>query len=111
MITHNITMSGGVKIASCALIRYVQNVTSKYFPRDILYNIHAARRGKLEKVVLKERLFSNTKKTLGRLNVVYKDTLNGLWNESDLISYEEAYNIADEYFQNLLMDAAKLKSC
>ena len=104
-------MSGGVLIKSCSFIRFVQQVYTKYFPRDILYNIHAARKGKLEKIVLKERLVSNFKKTYGRLNVVYKDTFNGLWNESDLVEYAEAYEIANAYYQDLLLEVEKLKDC
>jgi hypothetical protein len=110
MITHNIEMSGGIKLNSCFSIVHFRYIVSKYFPRDILYNIHAAKKGKLEKVVLKERLFSRNKKTV-RINVIYKDTLNGLWDENELISYDEAYLIADNYFQNLLAEAEKLKFC
>jgi hypothetical protein len=104
-------MSGGVEVKSCSLIRYIQQVYTKYFARDILYNIHAARKGKLEKIVLKERLVSNFKRTYGRLNVVYKDTYNGLWNESDLIEYADAYALAQAYFEKMMMEAEKLKDC
>jgi hypothetical protein len=111
MITHNIVMSGGVKVTSCSPVRYIQQVYTKYFPRDILYNIHAARKGKMEKIVIKERLFANIKKTYGRLNVVYRDTFNALWNESDLIEYTEAYNLADAYFQKKIAQASELEDC
>lgn len=108
---HDIVMKGGAKIGGCCNFRFIQQVYSKYYPRDILYNIHAARKGKLEKVVLKERLFLDVKKTYGRLNVIYKDTFNGLWNESDLIFYEEAYHLIDLYFQRLVDQANKLNDC
>lgn len=111
MITHNITMFGGVEAKGCGLIRYIQKIYTKYSVRDVLYNVHAARKGKLEKIVLKERLLSNSKKTYGRLNVIYKDTLNGLWNESDLIEYAEAYALAQAYLQSMMMEAEKLNKC
>jgi hypothetical protein len=104
-------MSGGVVVKSCSFIRYIQQVYTKYYARDILYNIHAARKGKLEKIVLKERLVSNFKKTYGRLNVVYKDTFNGLWNESDLVEYAEAHALAQAYYERMIVEAEKLKDC
>ena len=40
---------------------------------------------------------------------MYVDTLNGLWNEWDLISHSQAIALATAYYEGLLEDASKLK--
>jgi len=47
------------------------------------YSLIKANRGILEKVVIKSQKLIKSKKTYNRFVVLYTDTLNGLWNESD----------------------------
>jgi hypothetical protein len=101
---------GGVKTSGCAIV-FVPHITYTAFGvGDILYNIHKARRGVLEKVVIKQIIPAKTILTNGLFVVLYKDTLNGLWNEYDLVTLADAKLIAETYYQNLLDDLAELEA-
>jgi hypothetical protein len=103
------TGNGGTKVSGCALITYCKTYLTLYAPGDITYNIHKAKRGVLEKAVIKRHKIINANKTGGIFQVMYVDTLNGLWNEWDLISHSQAIALATAYYEGLLEDASKLK--
>ena len=47
----------------------------------------------------------------GAFEVYYTDTLNSLWNEADLTSHANAIEIAKAYYEQLIEDAANVKTC
>jgi hypothetical protein len=102
--------SGGVKLRGCA--KYSENhiYTTIFGVGDILYNIDKARRGVLEKVVIKQIIPINTRFTYGQFKVLYKDTLNALWNERDLVTLGQAQTIAVAYYGQLLEDLQELEA-
>lgn len=109
MATFSNSGSGGVRSCGCALITYCKTHTTLYGPRDVVYNIHKARRGTLEKVVIKKLKVIDANKIGGLFQVMYVDTLNGLWNESDLVSHSQAVNLATSYCQDMLDLASAIK--
>ncbi len=102
--------SGGVNTKGCAYYDRTHIYTTKFGVGDILYNIYKARRGKLEKVVIKQILPIKTIYTGGQFKVMYKDTLNGLWNEWDLVILADAKALSLAYYEALLEDLAELQA-
>lgn len=105
------TSNGGSTVSGCALITYCKVYITAFGPGDIVYNINKAKRGIIEKIVIKNQKIINKSKTNGLFEVMYIDTLNALWNEWELISHSQAITLATRYYEDLLEDAAKIKSC
>jgi hypothetical protein len=64
---------------------------TKLYEGSIRYVKTKARIGKMEKVCVKDCI--NTKIR----SKMYRDTLNGLWNADELISYNQAKQLAENY--------------
>jgi hypothetical protein len=109
-MTYNEISAGGIRVHGCAIITKAHIYTTLYGVGDIVYNIDKAKMGILEKVVIKELIQAKPKFTSGIFVVLYKDTLNALWNEYDLVTYEDAKALAETYYENLLADLAKIQA-
>lgn len=83
---------------------YVKTYTTLFGAGDIVYSLPKAKRGILEKVVIRRVNALNSLLTQGAFEVMYVDTLNSLWNEWDLVSHAEAIDIAKAYYEELLAD-------
>lgn len=94
--------SGGVKISGCWPIVVSHIYTTQYGVSDIVYNVRKARKGVLEKIVIKEIVPVKMSLTGGQFLAMYRDTLNGLWNERDLVSSATAVALAEDYYVDLL---------
>lgn len=68
---------------SCS--KYSYQILTKYKIGEILYLKSSALKGLLEKIVIK------------KTDLFYKDTLNAYHNEKDLITYNEALVLIDQY--------------
>jgi|LSQX01.1.fsa_nt_gb hypothetical protein len=99
---------GGMKVAGCGAIAYTKYRYIRFAPGDILYNVYKARKGVLEKVVLKNWRVINSDLIGGQFEVIYVDVLNALWNERDLIGYAEALVLAQAYRARMLAYAQQL---
>jgi hypothetical protein len=111
MAIYNISLNGGVVVGGCCTEQFTQNIQTLYGPGDIVYSRLKAMRGTLEKVVIKQQKLIKNKRTYNRFVVMYIDTLNGLWNEWDLIELEEAKLLAEDYLTDILVDLNKVKTC
>lgn len=103
--------TGGSVVGGCGLITYVKSYVTLFGPGDITYNIHKAKVGILERVVVKKQKIINEQRTGGLFQVMYIDTLNALWNEWDLVSHAQAIALATAYYEDLLAEAESLKVC
>jgi hypothetical protein len=93
--------SGGITIRGCAATECLRRVVTQFNEGDVLFNVAKARRGILEKVVIK-RVRRVTSSGSGAQRVaLYEDTLNGLWNEYDLVVYEQAVELIQNYLNAL----------
>lgn len=110
-MTYTEVGSGGILATGCSGVVYYNNVRTLYGAGDILYDVHKARKGVLQKVVIKGQRVIQSKKTHGLIVALYVDTYNGLWNESDLVQHEQAVLLATAYYEKYLVDLAKLDSC
>lgn len=93
------TGSGSLRVHGCPQITVDQFYDSRFAVGDTAYDRLSARKGKLEKVVIRKIVF----RTRGGLILpLYIDTLNGLYNEIDLVTHDEAVEIAKSYYHRKL---------
>ena len=98
----NEAAQGGVIAGGCARPQQKHLETTLFAPGDVAYNLDKARRGTLEKVVVKKQKLLCTRKVAGLQRVLYTDTLNGLWNEDELVDFATARALAMEYQSDLI---------
>jgi hypothetical protein len=111
MAVFNENGAGGVNVAGCGIITYIDVHKTLYAARDILFNIYKAKKGVLEKVVIKKVKIINGKLTYGQFEVMYVDTYNALWNEWDLVSHSQAIVLATAHYQCVLDALDEIKVC
>jgi len=111
MAIYDETSSGGAVLGGCASLVYLKTYITAFGVGDIVYSLPKAKRGVLEKVVIKRLKVLSEQRTGGVFQVMYVDTLNALWNEWDLVSHAEAIAIAKAYYEDLLALAQSLKTC
>jgi len=111
MAVFNETSAGGALTTGCAIITYVDVHQTLFAARDIVFNIDKAKRGILEKVVIKKVRIINGLLTSGQFEVMYVDTYNALWNEWDLVSHATALALATAYYGDVLADLDEIKVC
>ena len=98
----NETSLGGITIGGCARPQQKHLETTLFAPGDVAFNAYKARRGTLEKVVVKKAKLLCTRKIAGLQRVLYTDTLNGLWNEDELVDFATAKALAMQYQYDLM---------
>lgn len=102
MATYEETSNGGAIPGGCAIVKYVDVILTTFGPGDVLYSVHKARKGVMEKIVIKKPRLANLERTQGYPVILYVDTLNGLWNEDELIPFNEAQELAIEYWNSVI---------
>ena len=89
--------TGGVRISGCATAIRIPNYAHKWPLGTRLYALYKARRGCLEAVVLKQVRVVQNMKTGALTYIMYVDTLNGLWDEDELVELADAQAAVDDY--------------
>lgn len=84
MATHNYTAAGGFDLVGCVEVDTSINVITAYDVGDLLYIVHRAKLGKLEKVAIKKI------NVINHLIYNYQDTFNRVWFEDELCELEAA---------------------
>jgi hypothetical protein len=110
-LTYDEVGSGGAKARGCALIGLVTPLVTAFDIGDIVYAEAKARRGVLEKIVIKAIRPVAARRTHPRDVVLYVDTFNGLWNERDLVTRDEAELLVEEYRQRVQDELNQLRQC
>lgn len=103
------TGSGSITLKGCAAASATKTYVTKFEPRDAAYIRQRAIKGIIEKVVVKEVLIYRGRKSYNQAVWVYKDTLNGLHNESDLLTYQEAVAASAAYVADMQAQAQAYK--
>jgi hypothetical protein len=109
-MTYNEIGLGGLRVSGCWVITVSHIYITAYGIGDILYDVKKARRGVLERIVIKQIVPVKQSLTGGQFVALYKDTLNGLWNENDLVSSATAKAMAENYYTQLLAQIAALEA-
>ena len=102
--------SGGLNVRGCALER-MRPLIAEFHVGDVAYSIDKARRDVREKVVIKLIRPVKPRKLPVANKVLYQDTLNGLWNEYDLVTLDEASALSAVYRQKRQDDLSRLATC
>ena len=110
-MTYNEIGSGGTMIGGFVLPTVLHPVLTRFVPGEALYNVAKARRGVLEKVIVKAVRTVTNKRTLGASRVLYIDTFNALWNEYDLVRPDEAHALVAVHWQKLSDQPTNLTGC
>ncbi len=105
-----------ISIFGCADVVVTKKYLHKFGIGSIVYvRRRAAVQGKLEAVAIKKvSRVTFVSDTAGNTSVFrYKDTLNGLWDEEDLVWQAEAVDLATAYWQRIKSEADQIikKGC
>jgi hypothetical protein len=82
-----------------------ETYTIKYPPRSIVYSLEKSLIGVLEKVVIKTFQVNIGEFTHGQPVILYTDTLNEWWLETDLCPKSQAVENAIAYFNSILEES------
>jgi hypothetical protein len=103
-MSYNYTASGTIRIGGCSDTFLQQYISIRYSIGSVLYLRQKALKGKLEKIAIRDVILPTSLNIWGsnlcnncNITPIYKDTYNSLYNESDLISYDEAIELATNY--------------
>ena len=93
MATFDEPCQGGTMIGGSVTPTQTQRRQTYFGPGDTAFNRRKARQGVLERVIIRKRKLL----WLGRTqSVLYTDTMNGIWNEVDLVDFRTATEIVAE---------------
>jgi hypothetical protein len=96
--------SGGAKTGGCALTGVAHYILTSFQANDTAYVRDSAKRGILEKVVVKEVLLTRNRLTFNQYLVKYKDTFNRLYIEGDLLDEYNALLLIEAYLERKQAD-------
>jgi hypothetical protein len=103
------TGSGSIQLKGCAGVVGKYFYQTKFGERSAAYTLQKAKKGIIEKIVVKQVILHRSPKTYNQIVWLYKDTFNGLWNESDLLTHQEAIDIATAYLEKKQAEAQAWK--
>lgn len=100
------TASGSANIGGCSRYKLAEYVYYAFGIGSVVYSKPKALKGVFEKIVIKNVRFPKTyfkasRKSVCRsctLSPLYIDTLNAYWNEEELVTYDDAKVLAEEYY-------------
>jgi hypothetical protein len=105
---YNEVGSGGTMANGFAFQDALNLTRTKFVPGEAVYYVAKARRGILERMIVKNVRTVTNRRTRGGNRVLYVDLYNRLWNERDLVLPEQAQALAAAYVERLLDDANEL---
>lgn len=102
---------GGIRVAGCAGISIKQNLIVRFLVGDRVYIKRKAIIGKIESVIIKRLngVFPKYKEfnEVVQPDLNYVDTFNRVWLESELITQENAFDLAKIYLENIRQDGLR----
>jgi hypothetical protein len=104
-------VTGGVRGSGCALFNCYLPFAGQYRIGEVLFDASKARRGVLEKIVIKGVRVSMSRRRGSLKVVLYQDTFNGLWNEFDLVPFEGAVELIQAHLDSIENDLSRLSPC
>jgi hypothetical protein len=96
---YTFTISGNLQFHGCPKVDLDTFYLSNFAVGDTAYDKISARKGKIEAIVVRKIVF---RQRGGLILPLYIDTLNGLYNEVDLVTHDEAVEIATAFFNRKL---------
>lgn len=103
--------SAGIRVVGCAGVSVQQNLVLRFLVGDRVYIKRKALLGKIESVVIKRMngVFPKYQgfNTAIQPDVNYVDTFNRVWLESELVSQENAFDLARIYLENIRQEGLR----
>ncbi len=96
---YEFTGSGDLKTYGCPEVVVDKYYRHKYEVGSTVFDLFSARKGRLEAIVIEKVFFIPVGGVYG---VMYRDTLNARYNEADLVTHDEAIQIATAYLNRKL---------
>lgn len=99
--------TGGFKIRGCASpVSYTNLIPYKFGIGQIAYSKAQAKRGKLERVAIKDAVLLDYQRSQSyqgyeEFRFRYKDTFNDIWFDEDLCWQDEAVELATIYWEGV----------
>lgn len=91
--------TGGLNAVGCSITTKTIFIRTKFKEGDFAYEERLARKGKLERLVIKKINVVNNLSTGGVYVINYKDTLNAIYLEEELIDEASALLLAEDFYQ------------
>lgn len=111
-MNYTYTGSGFIVVGGCTSVNLYVNLTYRFKAGDTCFLKFRAKKGKLEKVVIKEVHVVSNDYTYGAVVFMYKDTFNAIYSEDDLVTEKEAILIAKQYYEyQILVNYAAKTVC
>ena len=104
----NYVASGGLSLASCVDVSETKFIIVKFEKGAVVYEARLARKGRLEKLVVKNINIINNKNTFGLYAINYVDTLNAVYIEEELVDHATALALAEAYLEAQQASAVQL---
>lgn len=104
-------VSGYVRVVGCAEVGIKQNLIVRFLVGDRAYVRRKAHLGVMESIIVKRinGVFPKYEgfNTAVQPDVNYVDTFNRVWLENELVSQENAIDIAKIYWENIRQDGLR----
>lgn len=114
-MNYTYTATGSIRLGGCSGYRWVKHYRFAFDIGSTVFLKPKAMKGVFEKVVIKDVRFPRktdpTRRLLCRfceLYPIYVDTLNALFNEEELVTWEEAVELVTAYEEKLRNDLEQL---
>ena len=91
--------TGGLNAVGCSITTKTIFLRTKFKEGDVAYEKRLARKGKLEKLVIKKINVVNNLSTGGVYVINYADTFNAVYLEEELVDEATALQLAEDYYQ------------
>lgn len=104
------TASGGLSMNKCGIwYTFIPNYVRRiaFSVRDQAWLRYKAEKGILESIIIKKiKLINFTTRGTGLAIIMYIDTFNAIYNERDLIYYDEAVALVEAYLYRRRVEEA-----
>lgn len=111
MADFNYTGTGGARISGCADTKSIKYLPVSFQIGDSVYVYDSARKGFLERVVIKEITAVRNRATFYQYLVKYKDTWNRIYFEGDLVDEYDALSAIKAFLERREADFNSIPHC
>lgn len=112
MADFNYAGTGGISMFGCAKATVSVFYNYAFGEGSIVFLKYKANKGILERIAIKKVIVKKNRHTMGQPVFLYQDSLNAYYNESELVSHQDAVNLAIAYHERQRAEAlAAAKAC
>lgn len=91
--------SGKITISGCAPSENTIYVPVMFKEGELVFEARLARKGRLERLIVKNIIIINNIRTSGSYHINYVDTLNEVYLQEELVNHATAIDLATEYYE------------